>query len=689
MTWTKRSRAAVGGLAVLAVIAAAGTASRVWQDDPAKLTGLVVTSAGRPIKGADVMTPSGSHTHTDSHGRFEAGDNAGWVTASTSGWIPRTRAGVPGHDLLIRLAAKKPDTVTFAFGGDVMFGRRFYDPNDDGSLGGLLPLHATVAEHERLLAGVAPLFADADIAAVNLETPLVDEPYYDPSQPRPAGFHPTKDFAFASAPVAAQALHDLGIDVVDIGNNHLYDALDSGVTSTRTHLEAAGFGAGSGFFGAGLRPRDAWAPAVQVVNGQRVAFVGCTSILGEDQPLTYVADKTKGGAAACSVARLRRAVADARDEADIVVAMVHGGFEYGRAPSGQIRALSDAALDAGATMVINHHPHVVGGLRFAGGKLTAWTLGNLLFDQTVWPTFESYVLHVAVRKNRVVSAWLEPIRIQGFSPTGVFGDDARWVTGGALARSKGPWVQDQGSLWLDAAGAANQSDEHYAGATLARIDSGCAPGSARELLWTGDFEVGDLEGQRAPLWNAQIPGPYRKVDSDAAHHGSGGVLLNRTGTNSDDVVLSVDHRVLVHANDRLTFLADSRGRQGQPDADLQLSWYNDTLGSSQERTVVPMPGNEDWETVRVDVTVPRHAVAVQPYIRVHPPTKGFSQLAVDDVALVDWDEPGCDYLRGNLTATDVALAPLQPHVVLTPVVARPINVAQPPPLRRGPQALGE
>ena len=61
--------------------------------------------------------------------------------------------------------------------------------------------------------------------------------------------------------------------------------------------------------------------------------------------------------------------------------MVHGGDNYERTPSADLRELSDTAVAAGATIVVNHHPHVVGGLRFSDGNLTAWSMGNLLFDQ--------------------------------------------------------------------------------------------------------------------------------------------------------------------------------------------------------------------------------------------------------------------------------------------------------------------
>lgn len=686
----KRTHRTLVGSLVLAgaVVAAAAGVAVVSRSEPAAVTGQVVGPNGRPVRGARVSLEGGATARTDAQGRFRLEGERGWVTVHADGWVPRTRAAAVGEPTLVRLVGSLPGTVTFTFGGDVMFGRRFYDSADDGTLHGLLPLGAGVQEHERLLSGIAPLLRGADLTAVNLETPLLEDPWYDPTQPRPARFHPTKDYAFASRPEAARALRELGVDVLDVGNNHLFDALGPGVRSTEAALESAGFARGSGFFGAGQGLGPAWQAAFQQVRGVRVAFVGCTSILGEDQPISYVAGRRKGGAAPCDPEQLRRVVRAASNRADIVVVMVHGGFEYGRDPSAQMRALSDTAVAAGATLVINHHPHVVGGLRAAGGRLTAWTLGNLLFDQTVWPTFDSYVLSVAVRRGRVVGAWAEPIRLEQFRPTGVVGDDARWVTRGALARSQGPWVEDDGSLWLDTEGAV-RTGAATPQPGLSRVLSGCAPGSGRDLLWTGDFEPGDLRGTLGSLWNVMESSAYRKVDTDAAHTGRYGALLHRGSANTGDVLLNPEHRVLVQPGDRLTLLVDARARYGAPRPEVRLSWYNDTRGSSQSQTAVTPVVTGNWRTFRVDVKVPPNAVAVQPYVVLPPPSQGVAQLAVDNVALVDWDEPGCDYVDGPARVTRTAAPPLSATPELEPVDVTPQTVSAPAPLPPGPTTLGE
>jgi hypothetical protein len=47
-------------------------------------------------------------------------------------------------------------------------------------------------------------------------------------EPRPATFHPTTGFVYASHPNSVMALKQSGVDVVDIANNHTYDMLETG-----------------------------------------------------------------------------------------------------------------------------------------------------------------------------------------------------------------------------------------------------------------------------------------------------------------------------------------------------------------------------------------------------------------------------------------------------------------------------
>jgi poly-gamma-glutamate capsule biosynthesis protein CapA/YwtB (metallophosphatase superfamily) len=687
-------RTLVALVGTLVFVAGAGA---VWffTHPSVDITGRVVNLAGEPLTGVSVRYSAGGTTTTGADGRFDVPSRVGggWITAVAVGYLSRTRAAQAGDETLIRLSVDDGETVRLLFGGDVMFGRRFYDANDDGNrVDGLLRLGATADEHRRLLDGVAPLMADADLTIVNMETPLIPQPWADPREARPSRFQGTKEFVFGSAPEAAQALRDAGVDIVGLGNNHLYDALDAGVASTRAALLDAGY-ATTDFVGAGANVDEAWRPAIREVRGQRIAVVACTTITGVEQPVSYVAGSDKGGAAACDAEALTAAITMARASADLVIAMIHGGFEYVREPAGAVVRFSEIANRAGADLVVDHHPHVVGGIAAVGGTLTAWTMGNLLFDQTVWPTFSSYVLRVDVRKGAVANAYLEPIMLRGYRPVGVVGADADWVSREALSLSDGNWVVDDGSLALvppdaersmavdlpavdPAAGPAPILD--LAGACLDTLPDGALIG--RDIVWTGDFEdetADDVAGA-GELWNLVDPTPDRQLIPEAAARGELGVRLTRAGADSQDIVLTPLHRLLVRPGDPVTILVTIRATR-EAQASLQLSWYNDTIGPSQAQSVLALPATTDFQTMRVETRVPDNAIALEPYVRLAPPIGNRGWIDVDDMGVITWQipsgRPACDYVRlaseasSGLLRASVTSLPGDPRIVAPQWVA--------------------
>lgn len=651
-------------LVVSGIVVLIGVAVGTWwlTNPSAEMVGRVVDIDGEPIPGVTVTFSGGGSAATGLDGRFVIASRVrgGWVTATRRGYLSRTRAAQAGDETLIRLLVDDGQTVRLLFGGDVMFGRRFYDQNDDGDRSdGLLRPGASTDEHLRLLDGVAPMLADADLSIVNLETPLIADPWVDPRGPRPDRFHPTKEFVFGSAPEAAVALREAGVDIVGLGNNHLYDALDAGVASTRQALLDAGYAA-SDFAGAGMNVDEAWRPAIREVRGQRIAVVACTTITGVEHPLTYVAGASKAGAAACEDAAITAAIQAARADADLVVAMIHGGFEYVREPSDSITHLSRLAREAGAGLVIDGHPHVVGGLPAGPGGLTAWTMGNLLFDQTVWPTFASYVLRVDVRAGEVIDAYVEPIMLRGYRPVGIVGSDADWVARVGQSLSDGPWVVDDGALMLAPAPASATVAVPEAPTTDARpilnLDGACVDSPPERALvgldetWTGSFEddtADEVEGG-GELWNLVDPNPDRELLADAAATGRLGVRLKRAGGDSQEIILTPLHRLLVRAGDPISVLLAARGTRGA-DATQQMSWYNDTIGTSQQQTIVDLPVTDEWQTFRVDLQVPENGVAAEPYLRLAPTRGTEVSMDVDDVRVIVWQSPSarpaCGYIR--------------------------------------------
>lgn len=629
-----------------------GEGGEATADSPGVLEGRIVDEAGQGVAHASIDLGDVT-VEADAQGRFRAAVQGGprLVTARADGHLPRTQAVAPGVPVRLSLTGDAAATLSLRVGGDVMFGRRYYDRNDDGDRGdGLLGPAASVADHASLLARVQPLLADADVTVVNLETPLISDPWFDPRLPRPAKFHPTKEFAFASAPESARALADSGVDVVSLGNNHLFDALQTGVDSTLKSLDEAGIA----HFGAGRTVAEAWAPALVERKGQRLAFLGCTTITGTEHAITYVATDEQGGAAQCSRSRLRSAVQAARERADTVVVMVHGGEEYESDQTDLVRDLTEIAQDAGAGLVINGHPHVVGGVTLEGRTLIAETMGNLLFNQTVWPTFVSYLLRADIRHGSTVVATVDPLLLDDYRPRATVGLLADTSARRAAGFLPGPLrLQQPGAVYTaHAAEAGERVHRELPAGSVARLASGwwvpagdAAVMLGEDLLWTGSFEDMDTDGSTSGAHHWALSGNAART-SAAACSGSSGVEMRRAPVSAEEVVLSPAHRQLLPRGESLNVSLLADVRRASAGGTLELALFKDTKGGSFTRHALPIPeGRHEagaCRRVRLDVAVPAGVVAMQPFGRLAPSGDNVrsAHLAVDDVQLIAWAPPG-------------------------------------------------
>src|SRR6266508_4516447 len=566
------------------------------QQTPTKeFTGRVVDMDGAPIQGAHIESIHATAiSDKDGWFQFSAQGLPQWIKVTAVGFISRTRAAAPVVPILFRLTPDDGKTVVIHFVGDTMFGRRFYDPNeDDYTADGLLPLDPTVDDHMRLLAPVKPLLENADFTVVNLETTLNDPAFFPKAMPRPAIFHPTTAYVYASHPNSVIALKQAGV----------------------LH------------FGAGINEANAWAPVIISAKGQTIAFLGCTTLriplktpLRNDIP--YVASDVlrKGGAAYCAEARLRSEIIKAKQQADIVIVMIHGGTEYNPTPTNKITYLSEIARQAGATLVINHQPHVIGGFSVRDQSLLAWTMGSFLSDQTIWPALKSYMLAVYLREGKIVRAYLEPLMIDGFVPHGVTDQLADSVVREAAGLKPGPFIMESGAMEVDLEGRALQNTYTES------MDGGSATGKifgipqaqwisdfkgtgnlllGHDLLWVGGFENNEIDSAShgAPLWDLES-GSIR-IGRDYAYEGETGIRLTSDVTDSNDAVSTNLHRVWVDRSTNLSIIGIVRRNQGV-NAQVQMSWYSATSGPSflKETKPIEVQSYGNWQPFRFDVHVP-------------------------------------------------------------------------------------
>lgn len=267
----------------------------------------------------------------------------------------RTFLGLPALALLPRQAGRfeapppAPSFTRIVFGGDVMMSRY---------VGALAHARNDPAAPMR---DIAPLFSAADIAFVNLEAPFSDR-----------GSPTTKGMIFKAAPDMIEALSCAGIDVVSTANNHARDSGAYGVAFTVDWLARHGIQA----VGTALTGEDAHKGVVITRHGVRFGF------------LAYTFDQSNGNykdaderVAMLDPVRVRQDIANMRSRADVVIVSMHAGVEYQPKPNQQQREFAHAAIDAGARIVVGHHPHVVQPIEPYGGGVIFYSLGNLVFDQ--------------------------------------------------------------------------------------------------------------------------------------------------------------------------------------------------------------------------------------------------------------------------------------------------------------------
>jgi poly-gamma-glutamate synthesis protein (capsule biosynthesis protein) len=121
--------------------------------------------------------------------------------------------------------------------------------------------------------------------------------------------------------------------------------------------------------------------------------------------------------------RLREAIGTLKTKVDYLVVSMHAGTEYTHQPNEAQQTFARAAIEAGADMIIGHHPHWVQRIEKYQGRYIFYSLGNFIFDQE-WSreTKEGLVLKINLRRAAGVSdhrlrtqVELVPIVIENFS----------------------------------------------------------------------------------------------------------------------------------------------------------------------------------------------------------------------------------------------------------------------------------
>jgi len=176
---------------------------------------------------------------------------------------------------------------------------------------------------------------------------------------------------FRVRPRGLDSLQLAGLDVVSVANNHFGDGGNACMEFSLSQLREAKIAP----VGAGLSFEEAHAGAVLFRDGVRFAFLGYSYAPRNDAPggINTVSGRNP--------VQVRVDVAAARARADVVIVSIHDGAEYSRNVARETQQFARAAIDAGATAVFGHHPHVPQRVESYGNGWIFYSLGNFVFWQ--------------------------------------------------------------------------------------------------------------------------------------------------------------------------------------------------------------------------------------------------------------------------------------------------------------------
>ncbi len=184
-----------------------------------------------------------------------------------------------------------------------------------------------------------------------------------------------KMYTFRANPKRVGVLQEMGVDLVTLANNHVYDFGKQALLDTFDTLE----GADIAYFGAGRNLKEAMAPVYFTLDDKTVAFVGASR--AEKNKMTPQATETEPGILRCYDTKLfLESIRKADENADFVIAVVHWGTEYSYDLEKVQLTTGKEYLDAGADAIIGAHSHCLQGMEYYDGKPIVYSLGNYWFN---------------------------------------------------------------------------------------------------------------------------------------------------------------------------------------------------------------------------------------------------------------------------------------------------------------------
>lgn len=412
------------------------------------------------------------------------------------------------------------------------------------------------------------LTSQADIAFGNLESPITTR-----------GF-PQGGIALRSRPEVTEGLSYAGFDVMSLANNHTADYGAVGLLDTMSHLD----GEEIAFVGLTRDDDEGQVALMREANGLRIAFLAYNHV---GLPWDAVTGEGVSGPAWLEPELAYADVSEAAQDADFVVVSMHLGEEYTPLPDEFQQQVALGMLDAGAGLVLGHHPHVVGAVAFEERGFVAYSLGNFVFDQPFSEeTQQGLILLGLIDHSGLKQIQLVPVQIEAGQPS---------VLPPAEARSVLSKVFGISDTWRDSPGDVRTP-----------VDS-ADQSRGLEIVWSlalrdrgRDVRTCDLDGDQRPeiaLGTGSLGGPSAiyALDADGSVRWKTGLQGQVNDLECGDVDGDGTHEIVVASG-----LLDEPGEVVTLDTQGQVRWSFGTeasvldvaLGGASDNSPSPVVAGE-------------------------------------------------------------------------------------------------
>lgn len=219
--------------------------------------------------------------------------------------------------------------------------------------------------------------------------------------------------SFRVEPEGIDGLEYAGFDILSVANNHSFDYNLAALKDSLERLKNADIT----YVGGGLNKEEAFGLKIIEKNKIKIGFLAYCLVGAQGWAAT---DNSAGIAFINSehIDEIKSDISKAKKQVDILFVSSHFGDEYQLRQNKSQEIVYRAFIDAGADIVLGHHPHVIQPIEQYSNGWIAYSLGNFIFDQGFdEDTMKGLLLEISVENKKIVSVLKKEIKMNNhFQP---------------------------------------------------------------------------------------------------------------------------------------------------------------------------------------------------------------------------------------------------------------------------------